>query len=272
MPFATVRDLNVHYVREGHTRDAQGEPLLFISGTGSDLRAKPGVMDGPLPKSFDVLAYDQRGLGQTSKPDVAYTMADYADDAAGLMDAIGWDSAHVVGFSFGGMVAQELALRHPGRVRRLVLGCTSPGGAGGASYPFHEIGHLTGEVRAKHMIPISDTRRDEAWAKANPDQYAQFVAMASAPDPYADEPGRAMGAWRQIEARAAHDTWDRLPQIACPTMIAAGRYDGVAKPAAQEAMASRIPGAKLRFFDGGHMFFIQDRTAWPAMVEFLAEK
>jgi 3-oxoadipate enol-lactonase len=267
MPFATVRDLNVHYIREG-----SGEPLLFISGTGSDLRAKPGIMDGPLPKHFDLLAYDQRGLGQTSKPDIAYSMADYADDAAGLIEAMGWDSALVAGFSFGGMVAQELALRHPGRVRRLVLGCTSPGGAGGSSYPFHEIGHLTGEARAKHMIPISDTRRDEAWAKANPDQYAQFVAMAAADDPYADEPGRAMGAWRQIEARSAHDTWDRLPRISCPTMIAAGRYDGVAKPAAQEAMASRIPGAELRFFDGGHMFFIQDRAAWPAMMEFLAEK
>jgi len=267
MPFATVRDLNVHYVRDG-----SGEPLLFISGTGSDLRVKPGIMDGPLPKSFDVLAYDQRGLGQTSKPDVAYSMADYADDAAGLMDAIGWDSAHVAGFSFGGMVAQELALRHPRRIRRLVLGCTSPGGAGGSSYPFHEIGHLTGEARAKHMIPISDTRRDEGWAKANPDQYAQFVAMAAAADPYADEPGRALGAWRQIEARSAHDAWDRLPQIACPTLIAAGRYDGVAKPAAQEAMASRIPGAELRFFDGGHMFFIQDRAAWPAMVDFLTMK
>ena len=264
MPFATVRDLNVHYIREG-----SGEPLLFISGTGSDLRAKPGVMDGPLPRHFDVLAYDQRGLGQTSKPDVAYSMADYADDAAALIEATGWDSALVAGFSFGGMVAQELALRHPGRVRRLVLGCTSPGGAGGSSYPFHEIGHLAGEARAKHMIPISDTRRDEAWAKANPEQYAQFVAMAAAPDPYADEPGRARGAWRQIEARSAHDTWDRLSQIACPTLIAAGRYDGVAKPASQDAMASRIPGAELRFFDGGHMFFIQDRAAWPAIVEFL---
>jgi 3-oxoadipate enol-lactonase len=266
MPFVPVRDLSVYYERQG-----DGDPVLFISGTGSDLRVRPGIMDGPLPKHFDVLAYDQRGLGQTSKPDQPYTMADYADDAAGLMTAIGWDSAHVVGVSFGGMVAQELAIRHPKRIRRLVLGCTSPGGAGGASYPFHEIGHLTGEARAKHMIPISDTRRDDVWARANPDQYAQFVAMAAAPDPYADEPGRAMGAWRQIEARAAHDTWDRLPKIACPTLIAAGRYDGVAKPETQERMASRIPGAKLQFFDGGHMFIIQDRAAFPAIVDFLNE-
>ncbi len=146
--------------------------------------------------------------------------------------------------SFGGMVAQELAIRHPGKVERLVLACTSPGGAGGASYPFHEIQHLKGEARAKHLIPISDTRRDAAWAAANPDTYAQLVALGSA-DPYADEPGHAMGARRQLEARAGHDTWDRLGQIACPTLIAAGRYDGIALPATQDRMAaaSRAPSS-----------------------------
>jgi 3-oxoadipate enol-lactonase len=221
-----------------------------------------------MAKHFDLVAYDQRGLGRSAKPDVAYTMADYADDAAALMDHLGWESAPVIGLSFGGMVAQELVLRHPAKVERLVLGCTSPGGAGGASYPFHAIQHLTGEARAKHLIPVSDTRRDEAWAKANPDSYAQFVAMGAA-DPYAGEPGRAMGARRQLEARAGHDTWDRLGQIACPVLIAAGRYDGVALPKTQENLAGRIPGAELQFFDGGHMFMIQDRAAMPAMIAFL---
>jgi 3-oxoadipate enol-lactonase len=195
-------------------------------------------------------------------------MADYADDAAGLMSALGWDDAFVVGVSFGGMVAQELALRHPARLRRLVLACTSPGGAGGASFPFHEIDHLQGEARARHMMPISDTRRDAAWAAANPELYAQFVAMAAA-DPYADEPGRRQGARRQLEARAAHDVWDRLPELKVPTLIAAGRYDGVALPQTQFNLAMRIPGSTLRFFDGGHLFMIQDRTAVPAMIAFL---
>jgi len=122
--------------------------------------------------------------------------------------------------------------------------------------------------RARHMIPISDTRRDAAWAKANPEQYEQFVAFAAA-DPFADEPGRAMGYHRQLEARARHDTYDRLDRIACPVMIAAGRFDGIALPAAQEKMAARIPGAVLEFYDGGHMFMLQDRAAVPAMVEFL---
>jgi 3-oxoadipate enol-lactonase len=265
MPVTKANGVNLYYERAG-----SGPPLLFISGTGGDLRTKPNVFDGPLAKAFDLLAYDQRGLGQSDKPDAPYSMADYADDAAALMADQGWDQALVIGVSFGGMVAQELAIRHPGRVKRLVLACTSPGGAGGASFPFHEIEHLKGEARARYLIPISDTRRDEAWAAANPDQYALFVAMGSA-DPFADEPGHPMGARRQLEARAAHDTWDRLPAIACPTLIAAGRYDGIALPATQEKMAGRIPGATLRFFEGGHLFMIQDRTAAPAMAAFLTE-
>ena len=263
MPFTTANGLRIYFERAG-----SGSPLLFISGTGGDLRVKPNVFDGPLPKSFDLLAYDQRGLGQTEKPDAPYSMADYADDAAALMADQGWDEALVLGASFGGMVAQELALRHPARVKRLVLACTSPGGAGGASFPFHDIEHLKGEARGRHMIAISDTRRDEAWAATHPDQYALFVAMGAS-EPFADEPGRAMGAHRQLVARAEHDTWDRLPQIACPTLIAAGRYDGIALPATQEKMAARIPDAELTFFEGGHMFMIQDRAALPAMTAFL---
>jgi len=264
MATATLDGIELYYERAG-----EGERLLFISGTGSDLRVKPNIFDGPLARSFDLVAYDQRGLGQSGKPDQPYSMADYADDAAGLMATLGWDDALVIGVSFGGMVAQELALRHPARVRRLVLACTSPGGAGGASFPFHDIEHLKGEARARHLVPFGDTRRDAAWAAAHPDTYAELVAM-SATDPYAGEPGRDMGARRQLAARAGHDTWDRLAGLTVPTLIAAGRFDGIALPQTQLNLALQIPGSTLRFFKGGHMFMIQDRTAVPAMIAFLA--
>jgi 3-oxoadipate enol-lactonase len=175
MPTAHVNGLDIYHEQAG-----SGPPLLFISGTGGDLRNKPNQFDGPFPKAFDMVSYDQRGLGRSAKPDVAYTMADYADDASALMGELGIEKAHVIGVSFGGMVAQELALRHPLRVKRLVLACTSPGGEGGASFPFHEIDHLKGVDRARHMIPISDTRRDAAWAAANPELHAQFVEMGAA--------------------------------------------------------------------------------------------
>lgn len=263
MPFAAIDGLDFWFERAG-----QGEPLLFISGTGGDLRNRPNQLDGPFPKAFDMLAYDQRGLGRSAKPDTAYSMAQYADDAAAMIESQGWASAHVVGVSFGGMVAQELALRHPQRVRRLVLACTSAGGAGGASFPFHEIEHLTGEDRARFLTPISDTRRNDAWAEQNPETYAKLIAAAAA-EPHADEPGRAAGARRQLEARARHDTWERLARIAAPTLVAGGRYDGIAPPSTVERLAGRIPGAELAFFEGGHLFMIQDRSAAAAMIAFL---
>lgn len=263
MPKVQANGIEIYYERAG-----EGPRLLFISGTGGDLRNKPNVFDGPLGRRFEVLAYDQRGLGQSDKPDRPYSMAEYADDAAALMDAVGWDRAHVVGVSFGGMVAQELVLRHPDKVERLVLACTSPGGAGGASFPFHEIEHLQGEARARHLLPISDTRRDDAWAAGHPELYAQLIAQSAA-NPFEAEPGRAMGARRQLEARALHDTWERLAQVRAPTLIAAGRYDGIARPETQERMAGRIPGAVLRWFEGGHLFMMQDRSAGPTMAAFL---
>lgn len=264
MPICRLNDIDVYFERTGH-----GPPLLFISGTGSDLRVKPNVFDGPLPRQFDVAAYDQRGLGRTSKPDRPYTMGQYADDAAALLASLSLPRALVLGVSFGGMVAQELAIRHPDRVRAIVLACTSPGGAGGASYPLHQLTGMTRAEIARHMIPISDTRRDAAWAAAHPAEHQALIAMGSA-DPYADEADRAAGARRQLEARAAHDAWDRLGAIRCPVLIAGGKFDGIAKPEVQTRMAQRIARAELRMFDGGHLFLLQDRTAFPAIAEFLA--
>jgi len=263
MPYATIDGLQFYFERAG-----SGPRLLFISGSGGDLRTQPNVFASKLAKAFDLAAYDQRGLGRTDKPDVPYSMAQYGDDAARLLDHLGWEDALVIGVSFGGMVAQELVLRHPQRVRKVVLACTSPGGAGGASYPFHEIEHLKGLERAAHMMPISDVRRDAAWAAANPADYQRFLEMAAA-DPFAAEPGREAGAHRQFEARAFHDTWDRLPSITCPVLIAAGKYDGIALPETQDRMAARIPGAELKWFEGGHLFTIQDRSAYPAIVSWL---
>ncbi len=120
MPFAAVRGIRMYYELYG-----RGPRLLYISGSGGDLRRQPGVFDSPLSARFEILAYDQRGLGQTDKPDTAYTMMDYALDANDLLDVVGWDGCMVIGISFGGMVSQQLALHFPQRVERLVLACTS---------------------------------------------------------------------------------------------------------------------------------------------------
>jgi 3-oxoadipate enol-lactonase len=265
VPFAEIGGHPFFYERQG-----SGAPLLLIGGTGGDLRRPETRFAGPLAQHFDLLAYDQRGMGQSWKGDGAFTMADYADDAARLMEQLGWADTHVVGVSFGGMVAQELALRHPKKVRRLILCCTASGGAGGSSFAYHELPKMDASDFAALKVKISDLRRDDAWIQGNPGTWQMLHAMALA-NPFHDEPGHVEGAVRQIAARAHHDTWDRLPTIACPVMVMGGRYDGIAMPEVVRALAGRIPGAQLRLFEGGHLFMLEDRGAWPAMIEFLTD-
>jgi 3-oxoadipate enol-lactonase len=236
MPFIAVRDIHLHYEIRG-----TGPRLLFISGTGGDLRRSPNAFDSPLPQQFEVLSYDQRGLGQSDRPDVPYTMADYAADADALLQALGWDRCMVMGVSFGGMVAQEFAVRYPQRVERLVLACTSSGGAGGASYPLHELTGLSLAEWGRRVVELSDMRRDATWQSAHAQEFTTLVdEMLAGLKVGADEPGRAAGARRQIEARKDHNTYDRLPSLPMPVLICGGRYDGIAAVSNQEAMYDRF--------------------------------
>lgn len=272
MPFTPVRDIEVYYERQTISRQ-NGPRLLYINGTGGDLRRKPNVFDSPLAAHFDILSYDQRGLGQSSRPDIPYTMADYADDAAALLDAVGWTNCDVMGVSFGGMVAQELALRHPQRVERLVLACTSSGGLGGASYPLHTLPPYTPAEKARWQIPMADTRLDAAWQAANPAEFQALIDLAvEGSKTGADEPNRQIGARRQLEARAGHDTYDRLPGLGMPVFVCGGRYDGIALPDNLEALHRQIPGSRLELFEGGHGFLMQDERAYGRVTEFLLEK
>lgn len=265
MPFITVRDLRMYYEIRG-----TGPGLLSISGTGGDLRRSPNIFGMSIARHFEILGYDQRGLGQTTRLDIPYTMADYAEDANGLLDAVGWEDCMVLGISFGGMVAQELALRYPHRVKRLVLACTSSGGAGGASYPLHELAHLSIEDYTRRILQLSDTRRDPSWQAANQVQFqALFDQTLAGLRVGADEPGRRIGARRQLEARARHDTYKRLPALHMPVYICGGRYDGIATPPNLEALHKQIPGARLELFEGGHLFYIQDHRAFDRIGAFL---
>jgi len=258
VPTRVANGVSLYYELTG-----TGERLLSISGTGGDLRQGPGVAESPLGQAFEVLSYDQRGLGRSSVPPWPYAMADFAADAAALIEAVGWDDCLVIGLSFGGMVAQELAIRHPERVRRLVLACTSPGGAGGASFPLHELVVLAPDERVTRQIGLLDTRWDEAWRRDHPD----MVALMAQRMPAAEQPPE--GLTNQLAVRAQHDTTARLGRIACPTLVCGGRYAGIAPPANSERLAQEIPDARLALFDGGHAFMLQDPAAWPAILEFL---
>lgn len=261
MPMATVNGIEIYHERVG----LPGAPrVLFVNGSGGDLRTMR-FLAGPLVENCDLALYDQRCLGQTGWGDRPPTMADYAADAAGLLEHLGWDTCRVIGVSFGGMVAQELAVTWPERVERLVLACTSPGGAGGSSYPLHELWELPRDEREQANRTLIDTRGDDAGEAYRSIMQMMVASAAAAPDPRQEQ-----GMKLQLAARSHHDTFDRLPRLTMPVLIAAGRYDGIAPLVNQEAMARQISGSRLELFDGGHVFMLQDPTAWPVIAEFLA--
>jgi 3-oxoadipate enol-lactonase len=263
MPTATVDGVDLHYELTG-----SGPPVLFCNGSGSTLECA-GPLLGLFGEGVTLLAYDYRGLGRSGPAPAAYDMARCAADALGLMDAVGWESARVVGVSFGGMVAQELAVTAPGRVERLALLCTSSGGAGGSSYPLHELLDRSPDEQREARRGLLDSRFDETWLADHPHDQALVDLMAARGDDLEGKPSAADGVRAQMEARRGHDVWDRLDRITAPTLVACGRFDPIAPPANSAAIASRIPGAELHTYEGGHAFFVQDRAALPEILAFV---
>jgi 3-oxoadipate enol-lactonase len=262
VPEIVAGGVRIYYERRG-----TGVPLLFLNGSGATL-AGSGLLIDLFTDRFDVVAADQRGLGRTGIPSGPYSMGDYAADAVAVLDAVGWNTARVAGVSFGGMVAQELAVSFPNRVERLALICTSPGGAN-ASYPLHELATRTNAERAALRRLLLDTRFTPEWLETHPGDQRLAAMMAGRNTVSVGEAAR--GETEQLLARSRHDVNDRLGAIICPTLVASGRYDGIAPVANGEAIAAAVPNAQLRVYEGGHAFFVQDRTALPEILDFLAE-
>lgn len=274
MPMLEIEDgaspkqnLSLQYEIKG-----DGPPLLMIGGTGWDLRQPPSMFERGLRRHFTVLRYDQRGQGQSGKPQQIYTMADYARDAARLLRALGWGQTAVLGISFGGMVAQHLALDFPQVMNKLVLACTSSGGAGGASYPLHEIQDLAPEEYARTFLQLANRRRDAAWQAANSQLWHSMLSEAIRARESMSEEDR-QGLQRQLGARSGHDCWQRLPQIAPhlhgQVLVCGGSEDQICPPANLQALAAQIPGAQLQVFNGGHGFYMEDGQVLPAVIRFL---
>lgn len=259
---AHLNGIDIEYLVEG-----SGPRLLVFNGSGATLAAARPMID-PLALHFEVLVHDQRCLGGTTVTRDVPTMADYAADAAALLDHLGWATSRVFGISFGGMVAQEFAVTWPHRVERLALLCTSPGGGGGSSYPLHTIAALPPEEQDRLRLHLADRRYTPEFLAEHPfDRMLVELMSAGRNSPRSDEQRR--GEELQLAARAGHDVWDRLPNITAPTLVACGEFDALAPPENSAAIASRIAGSELRTYEGGHGFLWQDRAAMPDIVEFL---
>jgi 3-oxoadipate enol-lactonase len=263
MPRAELADVTLFYETAG-----DGPPVMLIGGTWGDLRQAPGPFAWPGAERFSLLAFDHRDIGRSvSRSSEQPTMADFAGDALGLADHLGWDRFALLGISFGGMVAQEVALLAGARIDRLVLVSTSSGDARSKSYPLHELYELPAGERAGRLAALLDTRATTQPALAE----AIESYLVGGPS-FAIERAPPAGLLRQLEARRHHDASGRIGALQVPTLVTAGRFDAIAPVAACEALAHAIPGSRLAVLDGGHasLFLMQDPAAWPLIADFLS--
>ena len=234
-------------------RSGAGPPLLLIMGmSGSALHWGEPFLQA-LRADFEVIAYDHRGVGASSRLEGALTIAQLAEDAAGLLDALEVDAAHVLGISMGGMVAQELALARPERVRTLTLGCTYCGGEGSSLTSPEVLARILeamGSGDREHALRTAWEINVSADMAADAGAYASFLAVAER---------RAVAVpviAAQMQAIAAHDTSARLPRLRIPTLVVHGSEDQLLAVENGRLLASLIPAARLEILAGaGHLFF-----------------
>jgi pimeloyl-ACP methyl ester carboxylesterase len=254
MSIAKVDSIELYYEEHGN-----GDPLLLIMGLGTD--STGWLLQVPdFASHYRTITFDNRGVGRSSKPNGPYTIGQMAEETAGLLDALGIERAHVLGVSMGGMIAQELALRHPTRVRGLVLGCTYPepdaeieqqrenslsrfGGimtAGGEMQI--DLSALDPMSFFQHLLPLvfnQDFLEREM---------ARLTEIFGAALQYGFSMPAILG---QVAAAMGHKTTDRLPDIQSPTLVITGDADRLIPPANSDILARHIPGARLVKVPGG---------------------
>ena len=224
-----------------------GSPLLLIQGLGYARWGWAPVVPA-LAEHHRVLTFDNRGIGESDKPEGPYTAAEMAGDALQVLDEAGIDRAHVLGASLGGMIVQELAVAAPERVDRLVLCCTTPGGPSTVPMPevtvqlFAEAQTLAPEVALRRFI--ENALGEDPPAGLVDQLFA--LRLANPPDP---------AGW-QAQAAAGIGFQGVEGAIAAPTLILGGTADNVVDYRNAEVLASRIPGARVELLAGaGHLFF-----------------
>lgn len=252
MPHAQVNGINLHYEIAG-----RGHPLLLIMGLGAPAAAWDPTFVEEMTRTHQVITYDNRGTGLSDKPDEPYSIAMFAGDAVGLLDALHIPRAHVFGVSMGGMIAQEMAIHYPQRVASLILGCTTPGGKHAVPAPPASLKALEGRAG----MPPEEAAR-EGWKLSFSEEFirthrteleAQLSRVLAHVTPrFAYE--------RHFQATMTLRVYKQLKEITAPTLVVTGRDDVLIPAANSEILAREIPNAELIIFDNaGHGFVTSAR-------------
>jgi 3-oxoadipate enol-lactonase len=266
MPFAQVNGINLHYEIEG-----QGQPLLLVMGLGAPAAAWDPTFVREMTKTQKVITYDNRGTGLSDKPDVPYSIAMFASDAVGLLNALRLPRAHIFGVSMGGMIAQELAIHYPQRVASLILGCTTPGGKNAVQAPPESLKSLEGRAG---QTPEEAAR--EGWKLSFSEEFIsehRTELEAHLPRVLAHVTPR-FAYERHFQATMTLRVFKQLKDINAPTLVTTGRDDVLIPSANSEILAREIPGAELAIFDNaGHGFVTSAREPFlNVLKEFLTRQ
>jgi 3-oxoadipate enol-lactonase len=259
MPFINNQGAKIYWDEQG-----EGEPVLLIMGLGY-----PSVMwyrTRPLlARRYRTIALDNRGVGQSDVPQGPYPIALMASDAAAVLDAAECESAHVIGVSMGGMIAQEFALQYPNRVRSLVLGCTASGGPNAVraepevTQLLMSRGELSPDEAAEASVPFI---YDSATSRELIDE---DIAMRK------DWFPRPQAYLAQLQGILSWESYSRLSQISAPTLVIHGESDRLVPAGNGKLIAERIPGARIVLLPSASHLFTTDQpeAAHQAILEFL---
>jgi 3-oxoadipate enol-lactonase len=234
-----------------HEVHGQGEPLVLLEGLGGDIAGWRRSIPR-LAAELRMVAFDHRGNGRSTAPDVPMTMATFVEDAVAILDHLGIERAHLYGQSFGGMVAQEAAITAPERIRSLILACTHPG--------------------VRHAVPVrTAVPKDRPWEALYSERFLREHPEEVAEDQRLGTPQAPRMARRQWEAMQRFDALDRLPSLRVPTLVLHGTEDRTVHPDNARILAERIPDARLIMLEGaGHVYHAeQPEAADAAVLEFV---
>jgi pimeloyl-ACP methyl ester carboxylesterase len=263
MPIAKSRGANLYYESAG-----SGPTVLLISGQGMTLAAWWRTV-AELSRSFRVLSFDNRDIGRSSRTAWPYVVAQMAEDALSVLDAAGAERAHVYGMSLGGMVAQELAIRHPGRVSALVLGSTTAGGPEAILDPqpltfFVRVGAMAPEEAEWAAVPYNYSLRTR---REHGQRIAEDIARR------VEHQTDTLAYLHQVAAAATHNAVGRLESIKVPTLVVQGEEDIVMPPLNGRLLAQGIPGAQLKTWpNAGHLYTTDEPEADRHIRRFLVSQ
>ncbi len=266
MPIAKVNDINLYYEVQG-----KGEPLVLVMGYGFSSGHWFAIRDR-LAAKYRLVLFDNRGTGQSDKPDMPYTAPMMAADILGLLDRLGIEKTNLFGVSMGGMISQQFALTYPQRLSNLILGCTSCGGQKAVQVTPEALAFLLDPERAR--LTEEQKARDTVpwlWNKDFVDGHQEVVERFVRTNTDHPTPPQALAS--QANVLLTFESYERLPEIKAPTLVIAGKGDRLIPYQNSEILASRIPGAELVLIEEAGHGFITDCAdqAVGALLGFLAK-